>query len=394
MNLSDLIDFIPVVGQFKTGYEEGKAEKQKQRLIDQIKIKNALEEMKNKYAPIGNYYGVPSEKEEDLNRSNIEANKAKWQEVRSKFIGPLTQEDQSTEPKPFYSKRQEFMRDYGVSPDINMEQYKDLSTAKENLAKAKYYETGGKQTSGKMAVADKYVSQQFLDSHFPELAGQDIPIEELKQRLINMREENRRNALVPVYSQGDALEKGSVPKGSIIQKTAEDQPLSSESTSKLSLSGEAVSNINTMLDILKRRPDIYQKTGIKDELARLASIGDEDAQRYLYAKKNAGDVLEKYRSGKASTNFEKELYSNFLADFTRTGQVNKDILTQIGKQFEKNQEDILAGSRKDLKVTRLNGSKNLNDANTETNKQNGKIMIDKNGKKAIVYPDGSYKEIR
>lgn len=408
MNLSDLINYIPVVGQFKTGYEEGKREREISDFNTKVEMQKKLIELQNANKTLGDFYGVPTADEENKMAQQIMDNKKRWEEARAKFVGPLTQEDQLSEPSPFVSKRNTFQEEYGVSPDINLEQFKRLSEAKENMARAKYYESGGKtkEAKSKMAVAGGYASQAFIDENFPEYAGQDMPIEELKQRMIQKRAVMRNNELVPVYTQEQALGEGEIPRNAITFNPPEDQPLSAEATVKFTNAGSAIGYINEMLQFADNDPNIYKVAALPLEADRLASVGNENAQKFITKKNNLIDLLKRMRSGAAGNENEEALYSTIISDITRGKVASREALTDILNEFQRMQRDLKTGRRKNLQETPLNKGGNPEKTNTPLNideiKQRAKplmkpgddIRVDPKGRVAIVSPDGTIRRIK
>lgn len=395
MNLSDLLNYVPVVGQFKSGYESGKRnaiqEAKENKLLMQEKearLEALKNEIKNKSAPIGSFYDVPSAEEETKIRELIEANKKRWNEARSQFVGPLQQQEQAgydLSQMPYKNPREEFKKQYGYSPDLTMDQFKTMSEAKENLAKAKYYEYGGNksQPKNRMAVSGGYVSQEFIDNEFPELAGQDIPYQELNQRLINKRADLTRNK--PPWLGNEQINtisglKNAITRANIIKKDF------------LNLLNRGESPVDP---ISGRFSDLVQRYGFQNN-ADVAKFQNKVITQYLqYLKDISGSQVttgeaERLRSilptvGSDPIQFATSL-DNFISDLNNSLNNRIETLGQAGYRTEG--------------FTRQNQNQTINKSgqgtSSESVKTKGKPVLkrDSKGRMAYVYPDGTFERVK
>lgn len=395
MNLSDLLNYVPVVGQFKSGYESGKRnaiqEAEERKLLmeeKQAKLEALKKEIKNKSAPIGSFYDVPSAEEETKIRELIDANKKRWNEARSQFVGPLEQQEQAgydLSQMPYKNPREEFKKQYGYSPDLTMDQFKTMSEAKENLAQAKYYESGGSkaQPKNRMAVSGGYVSQEFIDNEFPELAGQDIPFQELNQRLINKRADLTRNK--PPWLGNEQINlitglESSITKANNLKKKFLNM----------------LNKDNLPIDpIYGRFSILVQKYGFEDN-AEMASLkNDIVAQWTEYLKEISGSQvtggeadrlnLIMPRADMTITQFATSL-DNFIDRLNVALNSRMNVLRKAGYRTggftEQNQDQTI--------------NKSGQGASTESVKTKGQPVLKKDakGRMAYVYPDGTFERVK
>lgn len=395
MNLSDLLNYVPVVGQFKSGYESGKRnaiqEAKENKLLMQEKearLEALKNEIKNKSAPIGSFYDVPSAEEETKIRELIEANKKRWNEARSQFVGPLEQQEQAgydLSQMPYKNPREEFKKQYGYSPDLTMDQFKTMSEAKENLAKAKYYEYGGNkaQTKNRMAVSGGYVSQEFIDNEFPELAGQDIPYQELNQRLINKRADLTRNK--PPWLGNEQINTISGLKNAITRANSIKKDF-------LNLLNRGESPVDP---ISGRFSDLVQKYGFQNN-ADVSKFQNKVIAQYVqYLKDISGSQVttgeaERLRSilptvGSDPIQFAASL-DNFISELSNSLNNRIETLSQAGYRTEG--------------FTRQNQNQTINKSGQgtipESVKTKGQPVLKKDakGRMAYVYPDGTFERVR
>ena len=128
------------------------------------------------------------------------------------------------------------------------------------------------------------------------------------------------------------------------------KPLSTEAKKISGNLQDGIKSLDIALGIQEKRPDINKKTGlhmpfVKNLPARLASIGDPDAQRYIREVKNASDVLARYRTGAAINNQELETYENLLNDPFVEPDVARENLQKVMDFFVSVNADLQSGKR-------------------------------------------------